>query len=66
MNNVKTPWYKNMGDVPHTIEYHQGSIYDAVCAIAEKYPNNVAFDFMGKATTYKRFVQQVENCAKSP
>ena len=65
MNNVKTPWYKNMGDVPHTIEYHQGSIYDAVCAIAEKYPNNVAFDFMGKATTYKRFVQQVENCAKS-
>ena len=65
MNNVKTPWYKNMGDVPHTIEYHQGSIYDAVCAIAEKYPNNVAFDFMGKATTYKRFVQQVDNCAKS-
>ena len=30
MNNVKTPWYKNMGDVPQTIEYHQGSIFDAV------------------------------------
>lgn len=65
MQTVKTPWYKHMGDVPKTIEYHNGSIFDAVCSIAEKYPDNVAFDFMGKSTTYKRFVQQVENCAKS-
>jgi len=65
MQKVKTPWYKFMGDVPNTIEYSQGSVFDAVCAVAEKYPDNIAFDFMGKATTYRRFVQEVENCAKS-
>ena len=54
-----------MGDVPATIEYHSGSIYDAVKDIADKYPDNVAFDFMGRSTTYKRFIQEVEAVAKS-
>lgn len=62
---VKTPWYKNMGDVPQSVDYNQGSIFDAVCSVAEKYPDYIAFDFMGKPTSYKRFVQQVEICAKS-
>jgi long-chain acyl-CoA synthetase len=62
---AKTPWLKNMGDVPATVEYHPGSIYDAVSDIAKKYPDNVAFDFMGRSTTYKHFIQEVEACARS-
>lgn len=62
---AKTPWYKNMGDVPTHLDYFQGSIYEAVALIAEKYPDYVAFDFMGRATTYSRLVQQIEACAKS-
>ena len=37
---------------------------DVISAIAEKYPNNVAFDFMGRSTTYKTLVREVEDCAK--
>ena len=33
--------------------------------IAEQYPHNVAFDFMGKSTTYRELVQNVERCARS-
>ena len=62
---VKAPWKDHLGEVPFSLDYFQGSMYDAVEAIAEKYPNNIAFDFMGKSTTYKKFVQEVERCAKA-
>ncbi|MDO4853701.1 MAG: hypothetical protein Q4A88_09835 [Clostridia bacterium] len=50
MENItaKTPWENFMGGVPMHLDYFDGSMYDAVKAIAEKYPNNVAFVFMGK------------------
>ena len=54
--NVKTPWKDYMGDVPMHLDYFQGSMFEAVEAIAKKYPKNVAFDFMGKATTYAELV----------
>ena len=62
---AKTPWKDHMGGVPMHLEYPQGSMYDAVRAIAEKYPDNIAFDFMGKSTTYRKLAEQVEACAKS-
>ncbi|MBE6918059.1 MAG: long-chain fatty acid--CoA ligase [Ruminococcaceae bacterium] len=67
MSNItaKTPWKDHMGDVPMHLDYFEGSMYDAVEAIARKYPHNVAFDFMGKSTTYKELVQQTEICAKA-
>lgn len=47
-NTVKTPWKKNLGDIPFTMEYFDGSMYEMVEEIGKKYPNYVAFDFMGK------------------
>ena len=67
MENItaKTPWENFMGGVPMHLDYFDGSMYDAVKAIAEKYPNNVAFDFMGKSTTYKSMMADIEKCAKA-
>ncbi|MBQ8975134.1 MAG: AMP-binding protein, partial [Oscillospiraceae bacterium] len=65
MSEVKTPWIKNLGDVPAHLEYFQGTMFEAVERVAEKYPNSVAFDFMGKSTTYRQFIAQVEQCAKA-
>ncbi len=65
MITAKTPWKDYMGDVPMHLDYFQGSMYEAIAAIAKKYPNNVAFDFMGKSTTYTELVQQIETCAKA-
>ncbi len=62
---AKTPWKEHMDGVPMHLEYPQGSMFDAVKEIAERYPDNVAFDFMGKSTTYRKLVEQVEACAKS-
>ena len=65
MITAKTPWKDNLGDLPMHLEYFEGTMFEAVKRIAEQYPNNVAFDFMGKKTTYKKLMEQVEICAKA-
>ena len=67
MENItaKTPWKDHLGEVPFHLDYFEGSMFEAVAAIAEKYPNNIAFDFMGRSTTYKTLVKEIEQCAKA-
>ena len=65
MITAKTPWKDSMGDTPMHLDYFEGSMFEAVEIIAQKYPKNVAFDFMGKSTTYKELVEQIETCAKA-
>ena len=65
MSETKTPWLKNYGDVPFHLDYQECSMWEAVEKIAEKYPNNTAYIFMGKKTTYKEFAQSVEICARA-
>lgn len=62
---AKTPWKDYMGDVPMCLDYFEGSMFEAVEAIARKYPANIAFDFMGKSTTYKELVTNIDICAKA-
>ena len=62
---AKTPWASSVGDMPMTLDYFDGSMFEAVERIAERYPKNVAFDFMGKHTTYRELVANVERCAKA-
>ncbi len=62
---AKTPWKDYLGEVPMHLEYFDGSMFEAVKMVADKYPNYIAFSFMGKNTTYKEMVAQIELCAKS-
>jgi len=63
--NAKAPWKTHLDGVPFTLNYFQGTMYDAVAEIAKKYPNNIAFDFMGKSTTYKALIKEIQQCAKA-
>jgi len=67
MNHVtaKTPWKDSMGDVPMHLDYFEGSMFEMVEQVAKKYPNQVAFDFMGKSTSYREMIAQIETCAKA-
>ena len=60
---VKTPWKDFMGDVPMHLDYFEGTLFEAVERISDSYPNYIAFDFMGKPTTYKKLVEDVHHCA---
>ena len=65
MVTAKTPWKDHLGDVPLHLDYFEGSMSEALERIVKQYPDRVAFDFMGKSTTYRRFWQDVETCAKA-
>ena len=62
---AKTPWKNHLGAIPFTLDYFDGTMYEKVEEIAKKYPNYVAFDFMGRSTTYRDLRKNVEQCAKS-
>ncbi|MDO4815535.1 MAG: AMP-binding protein [Bacillota bacterium] len=62
-SKVKAPWKDYLGEVPFTLDYFSGTMYEAVLQIAEKYPDFIAYDFMGKATKYKTFVREINRCA---
>ena len=64
-NSVKTPWYPFLGETPAHLEYSQRTMMGAVEEIGEKYPQYIAWDFMGSATTYKAAIAQIHACAKA-
>ena len=59
------PWLEFYGDTPRSIDYPQTTMYQMVAAAAKKYPNNVAYDFMGKKTTYTVFLKRIDLAAKA-
>ncbi|MBQ0018867.1 MAG: AMP-binding protein [Clostridiales bacterium] len=62
---VNTPWFASCGNLPKTLTYFNGTIFEKVADTAKKYPNNTALTFMGKNISYKQMVEQIDICAKS-
>lgn len=59
----KKPWLKFYGDVPHTIAYPRITMYEGVVKTAEKAPNSIAYDFLGYISTYRKFLEEIDQCA---
>lgn len=65
MKETRTPWLNNYGDVPFHMSYPTCSMWDAVEKVANEHPDLVAYVFMGKKTTYKKFASYVQICARA-
>ncbi len=63
--SASAPWFKFYGDMPHTLNYPAKTIYELVRAAALKYPNDVAYEFMGKNVTYSQFMARIDRVAKA-
>ncbi|MCQ2567359.1 MAG: AMP-binding protein [Mogibacterium sp.] len=64
-DGVKTPWFASRGDLPETLTYFNGTMYEKIEDTARKYPGYTALTFMGKNITYKQMIEQINLCAKS-
>ncbi|MBE7007680.1 MAG: long-chain fatty acid--CoA ligase [Ruminococcaceae bacterium] len=62
---VKAPWKEHLGEVPFHLDYFDGTMFEAVEEMARLYPNYIAYDFMGKSTTYRQMLAEIERCAKA-
>ena len=64
-STVKTPWKDHLGDIPFTLEYYQGSMWEGVERQTQAHPGAIALDFMGRSISYKDMYKNIEACARS-
>ena len=64
-NEVKKPWLASLGDIPSSLVYDRGSLYSAVEKVATQYPNLIAYDFMGRSTSYRKLIADIHQCARA-
>ncbi|MFA5603762.1 MAG: AMP-binding protein [Bacilli bacterium] len=62
---VKTPWYDSYGDNLKNLEYKYCSLYDAIYETSQKHPSIVAYNYFGIEKTYKEFIEEIIECARS-
>ena len=62
---AKAPWKPFIGDIPFTMEYDHGTIFEAMERAAHKFPNFIAYSFMGKKVTYSKMLEEVRKCARA-
>ena len=59
------PWLKAYGTVPAHLAYPDASMVEMVEHAAAQYPELTAYSFMGRAVTYRTFVEQIHQCARA-
>ncbi|MFX1426223.1 MAG: AMP-binding protein [Promethearchaeota archaeon] len=61
----KKPWLKFYDKhVPENIDYPKTTMYNALVSTSRNYSNSIAYDFMGKESTYGQLIEQIDQCAK--
>ena len=58
------PWVKYYGNTPASLDYPQKTMFQMVCDAARRHPDNTAYVFMGKKTSYREFMGRIEDAAK--
>ncbi len=56
-------WHKFYGEIPRSISYPDESMYLLIKNSIKKYPNDIAYDFLGKEVSYSQFGQQIDSYA---
>ena len=62
--SATAPWRAFYGNTPVSLNYPNLTMYQLLYRNAKKYPNNTAYVFMGKKTTYAEFMDRIEATAK--
>ncbi|MCD8108288.1 MAG: AMP-binding protein [Oscillospiraceae bacterium] len=63
-SEVKAPWLNNYGNVNFHLSYYEGSMWEMVRDASHRYPDLIAYQFMGSKVKYRDFEKQVYICAK--
>lgn len=64
---IEKPWekYYKLNNIEDNLTYPEGSIYDELKKSSNSNPNNIAYEYMNIKVTYKKFLEDIESCAKA-
>ncbi|HTX74269.1 MAG TPA: AMP-binding protein [Rectinemataceae bacterium] len=57
------PWLRFYGEVPHSLDYPDRTMYELLRDGGLRWPEGVAYDFMGRRGTYRRLLADIDRCA---
>jgi long-chain acyl-CoA synthetase len=57
------PWLKFYDDIPHSLSYPDKTMYEMVRDAARRFPEAIAWDFMGRRSTYTRLLADIDRAA---
>lgn len=57
------PWLKFYKDTPHSLNYPEWTLYETIRESASKYPNNIAYSFLGLKSSYEKFLHDIDHVA---
>ena len=63
--SASAPWVNFYGNTPKSIDYPRKTMYQLLSDTARRYPQNIAYVFMGKETDYATFLRRVDLAAKA-
>src|SRR6056297_1929065 len=61
----KKPWLNYYGNAPHSIQYAQVTMYEALMDSVKQKPDAIAWDFMDYTATYTEFAKAIDTCANA-
>ena len=62
--SATAPWLAYYGETPATINYPHKTMFQLLSENAKQYPNNIAYVFQGKETSYAAFMKRIDAAAK--
>ena len=63
--SASAPWVNYYGNTPKSIDYPRKTMYQLLLDTARRYPQNIAYEFMGKSTDYTTFLRRIELTARA-
>ena len=62
--SASAPWTAYYGSTPASLNYPHLTMYQLLSETARQYPNNTAYVFMGKETSYAAFMKRIDAAAR--
>ena len=62
--SASAPWTRYYGTTPVSLDYPRKTMYQLLCKTAKQYPNNIAYVFQGKQTSFTQFMTRIDAAAK--
>ena len=62
--SASAPWTKYYGTTPISLEYPHKTMFQLLSQTARQYPDNIAYIFQGKPTSYTQFMKRIDAAAK--
>ena len=62
---VAKPWLRFYGTVPHTIDYPEIGLYEALADSVSDRPDWTAVDFLGSTLTYRELLEAVHRLSRT-